>query len=131
MLWRDNGDCRRYCKYCTKNLENAENKENRYAKRVQKVVNAKKENGTLPDEKFGDKVLDKLTNGKYRRNTEKAAELVRKAERLPKSDDYLKKGSEPWYTNLSKREKDEMRNEDKANYRYNKPEPPALGDPED
>ena len=102
-----------------KNLENAENRENKYVKRIQKVVSAKKESGTLPDEKFGDKVLNKLINGKYRRSTEKAAELVRKAEKLPKSNDYLKKGDEPWYTNLSKKEKDEIRNEDKANYRVN------------
>ena len=68
-----------------KNLEDAKNKEDKYVKRVQKVVDAKKENGTLPDEKFGDKVLNKLLDGKYRKNVEKAERLVKKAEGLPKS----------------------------------------------
>lgn len=106
------------------NLDNAKNKEKKYVERIQKVVNAKKEKGALPDEKFADKVLNKLIDGKYRRNTEKAERLLNKAEKLPKSMDYMEKGG---YQNLTKNEKGRIKYEN----RYHEPEKPSLGDPED
>ena len=69
--------------YAQKKAEEAGNKENKYIKRLQKVVSAKKENGSLPDKKFADKLFPKLFANKYRQEKDKYEKLSKKAERLP------------------------------------------------
>ena len=108
------------------NFKNAKNRYDKYMGRIKKVIQAKKENKTLPDEKFADKLMNKLHGNKYSKEYDKASELLRKAQKLPKSTGYLQK-DDNWFTNMTKNEKGKLKHEN----RYNKPEPPALGDPED